>query len=426
MTTTIPRDPAPDATAALARRGYDFVAERCRRLGTDAFETRLLLRRAVCARGAEAARVFYEPGRFTRNGAVPRPALRLVQDVGSVATLDGAAHARRKRMFVALLMDRAGIARLGDLVEAEWRAGVRRWAARPGATAEVFRDASEVLCRAVCAWSAVPLGPGEAEERTRAFFAMVDGTGSVGLRHLRGAWLRARTERWARSLVRRVRSGDLPAPEGSALRVIAEHRDLDGGLLDEVTAGVELINVLRPTVAVGRYVGFAAIALHTHPEWRERLARGGTEAEYDAFAQEVRRFYPFVPAVAGRALAPFEWRGRRFGRGDLMLLDLTATDRDGRLWDAPDAFRPGRFLGTGAERDPFALVSHGGGGHETGHRCPGEWITVEVTKRAVRGLAEAMRYDVPTGQELGLDPARMPALPRGGGLRIENVAPVGG
>lgn len=53
----------------------------------------------------------------------------------------------------------------------------------------------------------------------------------------------------------------------------------------------------------------------------------------------------------------------------------------------------------------------GGGDHETGHRCAGEWLTIELTKRAVRLLTGAMTYEVPP-QDLRIDLSRMPAIPR--------------
>src|SRR5215203_5823050 len=56
----IPCDRSLDSTPTLLAEGYEFVGNRCRRYGSDLFETRLMLRRAVCATGAEAARVFYE------------------------------------------------------------------------------------------------------------------------------------------------------------------------------------------------------------------------------------------------------------------------------------------------------------------------------------------------------------------------------
>jgi len=61
-----------DSTLALLREGYAFIPNRCRRYGSDVFETRLMLTRAVCVTGREASEVFYEPVRFTRRGG-PAP-----------------------------------------------------------------------------------------------------------------------------------------------------------------------------------------------------------------------------------------------------------------------------------------------------------------------------------------------------------------
>src|SRR3546814_10231988 len=65
----------------------------------------------------------------------------------------------------------------------------------------------------------------------------------------------------------------------------------------------------RPTVAIARYVIFAALALHRRPDCRERLI-AGSDAEREAFVQEVRRFFPFFPFVGGRVREGFDWRGR--------------------------------------------------------------------------------------------------------------------
>ena len=189
--------------------------------------------------------------------------------------------------------------------------------------------------------------------------------------------------------------------------MIASHHDEHGRLLGRNAAAVELINVLRPTVAVAGYIVFAAIALHDVPEARASL-NGGADEDLEAFAQEVRRYYPFVPAVAGRVRQPFEWEGRSFCRGDWMLLDIYGTDHDHRAWDDPEAFRPGRFRGA-APRE-FALIAQGAGGYVEGHRCPGEPATIELIKTALRLLTTSMRYDVPP-QETRVDLTRVPALP---------------
>jgi fatty-acid peroxygenase len=330
--------------------------------------------------------------------------------------LDGAAHRHRKGMFLSL-MTPAGLDRLADLVEQEWRDAVGRWA---GAGEVVLLDAvHEVLCRAVCAWAGMPLPPAEVGPRTRELAAMVAGAGAVGPRNLRGQLHRHRAERWAGGVVDRIRSGALPVEEGRAADVIASHRDEEGRLLDPEVARVELINVLRPTVAVARYVVFAALALAQHPDAR---ARAATDADYRRwFVQEVRRYHPFFPAVGGRVLEPFDWRGRHFGRGAWFLLDVYATNHDRRLWDEPAAFRPERFAAW--DGGPYSFVPQGGGEFEAGHRCAGEWLTIAVVERAVRLLTCEMTYEVPL-QDLSIDLSRMPAGPASG-MRLSAVRPAG-
>ena len=179
-----------------------------------------------------------------------------------------------------------------------------------------------MLCRAVCSWAGVPLPEEDVQQRTRELGAMIDGAGSVGPRQWRGQLLRTRTERWLRALVTAVRQGRIPAPEGSATAVIASHRGPDGELLNVAVAAVELLNVLRPTVAVARFVTFAVLALHKHPETRRAVAEGG-DTERHAFVQEVRRLTPLFPFVGGRVAVPFTWRNHHFAEQDWVLLDST-------------------------------------------------------------------------------------------------------
>lgn len=51
----IPREPGLDSTLALLADGYTFLSKRCQRHGSDIFETRLMLQKAVCIMGQEAA-----------------------------------------------------------------------------------------------------------------------------------------------------------------------------------------------------------------------------------------------------------------------------------------------------------------------------------------------------------------------------------
>ncbi len=412
----IPKDSRPDSTLALLREGYAFVPERCRRLRSDIFETRLMLTRAICISGHEAAAQFYRRDRFTRRGGIPLPTLTLIQDVGSVMTLDGEDHRRRKAMFMRIM----GPGSLGDiagLTAEHWRASVRAWERED--EVPLFDAAHVPLCGAICAWAGLVLPHEEVVRRAREFRDMVEGTGSVGLRNLRGHAQRFRTERWMRGVVESIRSGRTEVPEGSAAHVIAHHRDGEGELLPAKIAAVELINVLRPTVANARFASYAAHALHLNPEWRERLQ--ASDDDLEPFVQEVRRFYPFIPLIGGRVIAPFRWRDRDFVEGEWVLIDLYGTNRDERVWEEPEAFRPERFR----ERaiGPFDMIPQGGGDHADTHRCPGEWLLIEQLKTIVRLLVREMTYEVPE-QDLGIDLGRMPALPNDR-MRIRAVRAVG-
>ena len=177
--------------------------------------------------------------------------------------------------------------------------------------------------------------------------------------------------------------------------------------MDSEVAAVELLNVLRPAVAVAWYVTFAALALHDYPGCRQKL-RAGEDGYDELFVQEVRRSYPFFPFVGGRVRDAFEWRGRHFAEGAWVLLDLYGTNHDDRIWGDTQEFRPERFLDW--DGGAYDFIPQGGGDHHEGHRCAGEWITIELMKVAVRFLTGSMRYDVPE-QDLRVSLSRMPALP---------------
>ncbi|MFI9643841.1 cytochrome P450 [Micromonospora sp. NPDC051925] len=413
---TTPADRSPESTLAFLREGYRFISTRCERYGSDVFTARLLLEPTIFLRGRDAVELFYDQERFRRAGAAPKRGQRTLTGKGGVQGLDGAAHHDRKAMFMSIMTPSA-VQRLGRLFADEWRTRLPGW---EGSGTVVLHEAvGPLLMRAVCAWAGVPLPEAEVGRRTAQMQAMIDGPAALGPRHWRGRLARRRAERWIADLVERVRIGTLPAPAGSALAVIAEHRDGAGRLLPRRVAAVELINVLRPTVAVDRYVVFAALALHDHPAWRERVRTGDEPTEW--FVQEVRRYYPFFPVAFARVRRSFEWQGHHFPKGRRVLLDLYGTNHHPQLWPEPERFRPERFAGW--RDDPYGLVPQGGGSHLGGHRCAGEWITIELMKQAVGLLTGAMDYQVPP-QDLALDLGQAPTLPPSGFV-LSDVRPTG-
>jgi fatty-acid peroxygenase len=102
-----------------------------------------------------------------------------------------------------------------------------------------------------------------------------------------------------------------------------------------------------------------------------------------------------------------------------VILDLYGTNHDPRSWEEPGTFRPDRFRDWNGS--PFNLIPQGAGDFQNGHRCPGEWITIELLKSAVRLLTTEVSYDVPE-QDLSIDLTRMPAEPKSRFV-IRNVRP---
>jgi fatty-acid peroxygenase len=401
----MPQDKSLDSTVELLSDAYRFISKRCQEHQSRIFETRVMLKKAICMQGEEASRLFYEPDRFTRKGAMPPTVLKLLQDVGSVQTLDGEDHLQRKQMFLSM-MKPDSLQKLSDIFAEQWLLQVEKWKNKEQIL--LLTEAQDILTRSVCLWAGVPMTEAQSILRRVEFSSMISGAGSIGLRNWWGMFLRSQTERWGQKLISGIRETQKPSAKASPLEVIAWHRDRNGELLDLDTATVELINILRPTVAVAWYVVFAAHALEEHPECRARLMQGD-RPYLEAFAQEVRRFYPFFPMVGGKPMRDFEWQGYTFKEGTLVLFDIYGTNHDPEIWKDPEAFRPERFLEN--EINLFSLVAQGAGDVVKGHRCPGEWITVELLKRSAHLLTNTMTYDVPT-QDLSLDFSRMPAIPR--------------
>ena len=406
MTTeAAPRIHAIDSTITLLREGYLFIKNRVDRFQSDVFEARLFGEPAACISGAEAARLFYDPERFVRRGAAPMRIQQSLIGVGGVQTMDGAAHAHRKALFLAL-MTPPHQRRLALMAEEEWDRSIAAWERADRIV--LFEEAKAMLCRIACRWAGVPLKDEETKARADDFSAMVDAFGAVGPRHWKGRIARNRAEAWIRGVIEDVRAGRLPAEEGSAVHAMAFHRQLDGAPLDVQMTAIELINVLRPIVAIATFVAFSALALRDYPEARGKLSEN---SELEAFAQEVRRFYPFAPFVGARVRQEFTWRGCRFREGMLTLLDIYGTNHDRRLWERPGEFRPERFIGRHA--GGFEFIPQGAGDASTGHRCPGEGITVEIMKSCIDVLANRVAYDVPE-QDANYSLVRMPSLPRSG------------
>jgi len=400
-----------DSTLAMIKNPYHFVAQECDRLGTDLFLTRLLLRKTICMRGKDAAKIFYNESLFLRDSVTPYRVRVTLFGEGGIQGLDDDAHRNRKAMFLAL-MNPERIDRLVDAVAQLLRSHAQMWAS--GQDDVVLFDAlTEVLTIAVCKWCGVPLPDSDVKRRAEDLTALFDGAGAIGPRHWAARLARGRCNEWITGIIEQLRAGQLKVENDCALHVIAWHRDaVDADLLPSSVAAVELINVLRPVVAIAVWCVHLAHAIERHPQHASLLRQQNAAAAIhyaELFVQEVRRFYPFFPGLMAKVRRSFTWNGYRFPKDRVVMLDLIGTNQHIDLWRNASEFRPERFAGEWSG-GPFSFIPQGGGQHARHHRCPGEWITVAIMKSVAIFLANDIRYNVPDAS-LQLDLTRVPPMP---------------
>src|SRR5699024_10731805 len=264
----IPREQGLDNTHKLLSEGFHYIPDRRRKFQSDIFQTRLLGQKVICIGGEEASSVFYDQEKFKRKGAAPNRIKESLFGKGGVQGLDGVAHKHRKQLFMSLMTpDR--LSELRKITRKQWQIAIDNWQKKQKMS--LFHESEKLMCRIACEWAGVPLFASELNLRTRDLAAMIDAFGAVGPRHWKGRIARNRSEKWARHLIREVRDGTRNPDEDTACYAMAWHRDLNGKLLDLQIAAVELLNILRPITAIGRYVTFGAMAMHEFPETKAKL-----------------------------------------------------------------------------------------------------------------------------------------------------------
>jgi fatty-acid peroxygenase len=389
---------------SLATQGYRGLQTFWDGVDGHVRSARLGGQRVVVVRGADGAELFYNTALVRRRRATPAMVANPLFGRGAVHGLDDIEHDHRKRVFLECLT-REEVQRLAVVVDEAWAARVQTWPA--AAAVDVFDEAVLSLGRAACTWAGMR-APADIDKFCRDLAVMVDNFGSAsvsaGVRRRRA---RRRAEALVAEALRDVRLAP-PPDEPRPTQRVAFATNLDGSPLDVRTAAVELLNLLRPTVAVAWFVAFAAATIAEHPETRTALcSTTGDPAYREAFAHELRRTQPFVPVLAAKARSNITWQGENLARGHRLILDVWGTNNLPERWPDPDAFDPNRFLDH--PHTAFDFVPQGGGEPAHGHRCPGEPATVEILARISRRLADLSYEMAPGDRDYRLD--RIPTRP---------------
>lgn len=403
-----PKDKGLDHTLDLIQEGYLFIGHRAGWYQTDLFETRLLGKKIICMTGAAAAKMFYNETIFERNKVMPKRVKETLTGKDGVQGLDDRAHKERKAFFIHLVNEKRE-EELVKLADEAWEKTIKAWTNKKEIV--LYDEAKKVLCQAACEWIGVPdpLPADQIKKAADALGNMIFGFGRLGWTHWKGRISRNQLEASLKDTIEGIRNKRITVKSGTILEEVSQYREANGNLLEAQVAAVELLNLVRPIVAIAVYITFMAVALYENPAYKVKLALDD-HGDKERFNEEVRRYYPFAPFIGAKVKKNFIWRGYAFKKGTLVLLDLYGTNHDERLWEAPYKFNPDRYK---KEKKTLYNFMPQGGGRIKGHRCVGEGITMAMMNVALDVLVNKISYELPP-QDLSYSMSKIPTLPESG------------
>ncbi|WP_040285058.1 cytochrome P450 [Sporosarcina koreensis] len=379
----------------LMEKGYNLLGELREDVGAPVVKAKFLTEEITAIYGEAAARQFYDPANFKREGAMPKPVLKTLFGEGGVQTLDGEAHHHRKHYFMDLMTPER-MDDYHDILARHLTAALDR----KHGEFELFGLANNVLFTAICEWAGINLDTYDAETVDKLAenqIAMISGAVTSPIDHLKGIKDRNKSEKWAKELIEEARKHPVPGKENYALYTFANATDLNGELLPVDVAAVELLNIIRPTVALTVWMTLMGHALFAGKDIYKEL-QSDFDRLQDPFIQEMRRFYPFFPMLPAVAVRDVEVDGYVIPEDSWVVLDLYGTNHDARTIDAPDEFRIDRYAGRAKEisyEEEYEMIAQGGGSFRDMHRCAGEWITLHSMRVFSDQLVNKYSFNVP-------------------------------
>ena len=394
----------------MLNKGYNLLKELREDVDAPVVKAEFLNQDITAFYGEEAARKFYNPANFKREGAMPKPVLKTLFGEDGVQTLDGKEHHHRKNYFMDLMTP--------DRME-DYRKILDKNLAdelnKQHGEFELFDIANRVLFNSICEWSGINLERYDQktlETLARDQISMISGAITSPTDHIKGITDRKNSEKWAQKLIKEARENPVPGKENLALYVFANATDLDGELLSVDVAAVELLNIIRPTVALTVWMTLMGHALFAKENVYNQL-KADFDTLQDPFIQEMRRYYPFFPMLPAIAIDDVEIDGYHIPKDSWVVLDLYGTNHDSRTIDAPEEFDIKRYLGKAEDisyEEQYEMLAQGGGDFREMHRCAGEWVTLHSMRVFANQLVNKYEFTVPE-QDWTIPMNRFPTYP---------------
>lgn len=379
----------------LMNKGYNLLQELREEVDAPVVKAQFLTKEITAIYGEEAARKFYDPENFKREGAMPKPVLKTLFGEGGVQTLDGEEHHHRKNYFMDLMSP--------DRMEAYHELlakNVSEELTKQHGEFELFDLANKVLFNTISEWSGINLEQYDSktlEKLARNQISMISGAVTSPIDHIKGIKDRNESEKWAQDLIEEARKHPVPGKEHLALYTFAHATDLEGELLPVEVAAVELLNIIRPTVALTVWVALMGHALYAEGNVYEEVKSNFGELQ-DSFIQEMRRYYPFFPMLPAIAVSDVEIDGYVIPKDSFVVLDLYGSNHDERTIASPEQFDVKRYVGRAKEisyEEEYEMIAQGGGKFREMHRCAGEWITLHSLRVFSDQLVNQYEFTVP-------------------------------
>lgn len=398
--------------------GYLLLSELRKEANAPVVKARLLNKEVIAIYGKEAAKKFYDPRNFKREGAMPKIVLKTLFGENGVQTLDGQAHEHRKTIFMDLMTPK----RMEEYHRILDKNLTQKLDRQQGQF-ELFDLAKDVLFRSICEWAGIDLSQltkKEVDQLAEYQISMISSAVTNPATHIKGIDNRKKSEKWAQSLIENARINPVAGKEDVALYAFAKATDDHGELLPIDVAAVELLNVIRPTVALTVWIALMGHALFSRPDIYQRLHAEFDQLQ-DSFIQEMRRYYPFFPMLPAFAIQDVEVDGYLTPKDSWVVLDLYGTNHDDRMIETPEVFRISRYLGKEKHisyDEEYEMIAQGGGEFKTMHRCAGEWITLHTLRVFSDQLVNKYQFSIPE-QDWSIPMNQFPTYPKSKALLIK-------
>jgi cytochrome P450 monooxygenase len=314
---------------------------------------------------------------------------------------DGDAHRHMRSAMNGPFLPRGlGASTVGAMMAKELSALAARWAARD--RVRVATDIQETALAII--FRMLGVEPDALDEwRARYRTLLLANFGQKPNFPGSPTWRAARAKAWIderlRTMIARVRGA--PA-ESSLLAALASGVDEDGRPLseDELVDNVRLL-VLGGHETISSTLAWIVIMLGCDESlWRSLAEEAGGASEVptspvaarafpfaEALFREAVRVHPPFSIMTRRCEEPFVLHGKTIPRGAMVGVDLWGVAHDASLFEAPDEFRPSRWLGRSAPASALEISQFGAGPHF----CLGYHLA----------WLEAVEFSVALARELG-------------------------